>query len=242
MRKEFKVYNGFGITPSKNYVAAGYDFHVPNILTVEQGLKMTEAMIESDRITYVDFLQASNIVAAELKSGNYGLDADKVTEAMVYNVMHLYISVDPLFWVSSEVSESIHEFLEEVLTFDSKGTPGIRVNGQTEHLLINSGIKVALDPQTVGIFFNKSGRGNKGWDVRACVVDEDYSGYVHLSVAFTKGYTSEVIYAGDKLSQMVVLPLVKYETLEEMTEEDYNNLMANSERGSKGFGSSNEKH
>lgn len=45
------------------------------------------------------------------------------------------------------------------------------------------------------------------WDVRACLVDEDYTGFVHLSLSYTKIDVNNDgdIYVGDKLSQMMVL-------------------------------------
>ena len=32
----FKVFNGFGIKPSKSYTAAGWDFYVPNVIDEEK--------------------------------------------------------------------------------------------------------------------------------------------------------------------------------------------------------------
>ena len=32
----FKVFNGFGIKPSKSYTAAGWDFYVPNVINEEK--------------------------------------------------------------------------------------------------------------------------------------------------------------------------------------------------------------
>ena len=111
-----------------------------------------------------------------------------------------------------------------------------------DYFLFNSGIRVKLEPDTAGIFFNKSGKGNQGFDTRAWVVDEDYSGFVHLSQAFDKETFDGVnLYCGDKLTQMVVLPVVKTE-INEVEESIYNDMMSNSARGSDGFGSSDVKH
>ena len=49
------------------------------------------------------------------------------------------------------------------------------------------------------------------------------------------------IYCGDKLTQLIVLP-VKHTEPVEITEEEYDKLMGDSERGSNGFGSSDVKH
>ena len=48
-----------------------------------------------------------------------------------------------------------------------------------------------LDIGVAGLYVNKSGKGNCGWDVRACLVDEDYAGFV--SASFTKPVTFPVI-------------------------------------------------
>mgnify|MGYP002514630922 CR=1 FL=1 len=94
-----------------------------------------------------------------------------------------------------------------------------------------------------GVYLNKSGKGNAGFDVRAQVVDEDYAGYVHLSMAFTKDTenTNKNIYCGDKLTQMMLIPVFHDEYVE-TDEDNYNKIMENSQRGDKGFGSSDVKH
>jgi dUTPase len=142
---------------------------------------------------------------------------------------------------AQSLSEAIDEFVSYRLIFDDNGVPGI-VTYAGDYLLFNSGIKVGLPTDTAGIFFNKSGKGNKGFDTRACVVDEDYAGFVHLSSAYDKEtYFGENIYCGDKFSQMVVLPVVKT-SISELDEAKYDELMSNSQRGADGFGSSDVKH
>ena len=123
--------------------------------------------------------------------------------------------------------------------FDDNGVPGISMN-LNDTLLVNSGLKLNLEPGTAGIFFNKSGKGNQGFDIRACVVDEDYTGYVHLSIAFTKD-TPCVVYCGDKLMQMVILPVI-HPAIKELTKSEYSDVTSDSTRGDKGFGSSDIKH
>jgi dUTPase len=61
-------------------------------------------------------------------------------------------------------------------------------------------------------------------------------------------YTKEVIenkqnivYCGDKLTQMMLIPIFHDEYVD-VDEETYNNIMKNSQRGDKGFGSSDIKH
>ena len=164
------------------------------------------------------------------------------------NILHLYLALTPPDDVydneepeQQSLSDSIDEFVSYRLIFDDNYVPGIVVF-PGDYLLFNSGIKMKLQPDTAGVFFNKSGKGNQGFDIRACVVDEDYAGFVHLSSAYDKeAYFGENIYCGDKFSQMVVLPVVKT-SISELDESKYEELMANSQRGADGFGSSDVKH
>jgi dUTPase len=132
-------------------------------------------------------------------------------------------------------------FMQKYIVFDDNNIPGIKLPLNST-LFINSGIKVALEPGTAGIFLNKSGKGNAGFDIRAQVVDEDYAGYVHLSVAFTKDSTvNNIVYCGDKLTQMVILPVLHMDPVE-VDENEYDDIMKDSARGADAFGSSDVKH
>ena len=87
------------------------------------------------------------------------------------------------------------------------------------------------------------GIGDWGFSVRAQVVDEDYSGYVHLSNAYTKNNEDDgIIYVGDKITQMVILPIILVNKCNELTIDEYKELMKNSKRGSDAMGSSDIKH
>ena len=70
----------------------------------------------------------------------------------------------------------------------------------------------------------------------------DYSGYVHLSLAYTLSSNNGIIYAGDKLIQQCILYIVDTSDTSEVSEDEYIELMKNSKRGSKAFGSSDVKH
>ena len=54
--------------------------------------------------------------------------------------------------------DPVGTFVEDFLLFDDKGTPGISPE-PLDQVNINSGIHVALNPDTVGVFLNKSGKG-----------------------------------------------------------------------------------
>lgn len=103
---------------------------------------------------------------------------------------------------------------------------------------IPSGIKVRIPAGFALIVANKSGIAlNKGLQVGACIIDEDYQGEVHLHVVNISG-SATVINPGEKLVQMLLVP-VSYEDAEEVSPEE---LWAEpeiivSERGEGGFGS-----
>ena len=246
--EKLKIYNGFGIVPSKNYIAAGYDFHLPLITDESLFDMVVSAFAQSYKKTTDEILETIDTINLYLSSM---YDNREFTKCDLLNITHLFLGLTPpddVDWDEEpeqmSLTDSIDEFVTYRLVFDAKGdtlVPGMVV-AEGDYLLFNSGIKVNLPKDTAGIFFNKSGMGNKGYDTRACVVDEDYSGFVHLSVAFTKSvYYGQKLFCGDKVQQMVVLPLVKTE-IETVEEEVYNALMSDSERGSDGFGSSDVKH
>ena len=103
-------------------------------------------------------------------------------------------------------------------------------------VLIPAGVKVKVPNGYSLIFFNKSGVGSrKKLDVLASVVDQDYQGEVHLSVV-NNGFETQVLTAGQKLVQGLLIPVFyaevkEYKTLEEMY------LGSSSQRGEGGFGS-----
>ncbi len=229
-----KIYNGFGIIPSKNYEAAGYDFYVPNIddLNADQVTNFMNALSKSyGDLDYKNILHS--IFAWSKMSA--GINEEYAYKNQ-YNILHLYLAVN-----HTNRLPDINDFCNKYLVFDSTGKVGVKL-GVHDTLFINSGIKQAIPHGYAGIFFNKSGRGLKGFDVRACVVDEDYTGYVHLSQQYTNSNSNDgVFYVGDKIVQQCIIPVLN-ETVEPVSEGEYTKIMENSNRGDKGFGSSDEKH
>lgn len=106
--------------------------------------------------------------------------------------------------------------------------PGDAVN-------IPSGIKVKVPHGYALIFKNKSGIAlKKGFQVGACVVDEDYQGEVHLHVRNTS-LDVQSVKPGEKLVQAILVP-VSYEDVEIVS--DPSELYEEkTERGEGGFGS-----
>jgi dUTP pyrophosphatase len=100
---------------------------------------------------------------------------------------------------------------------------------------IPSGIKLVIPENHAGIFFNKSGIAIKGLQVGACVVDADYRGEVHLNV---HNHSDKIVRveAGQKLVQMLIIPVIM-NSFDEVSNEFYELMYNNTERGSGGFGS-----
>lgn len=256
-----KIYNEFGITPTNTFVSAGTDYYVPNIKDDEKKVLALKAFEKSYKKSTEEINKICELFSL--------LSPEKYKNNIV-NLVHLYLA----FYNSNleaakeeNIGHSIVMFLNEFVVYDkNKDIVGIKARCN-DTLFINSGIKIALDTvledQTVypfqkstidslrgiglgvaGLYVNKSGKGNAGWDVRACLVDEDYSGFVHLSQAFTKYLIEDgqnIVYCGDKLTQMMLIPVFHTE-YEEIPENEYNYIMKESNRGDSGFGSSDVKH
>ena len=237
---KLKILNVFGIKPATKGKSAGMDFYIPKFKGMENadvvlaayegtyGFKQDDMKEIIDRI----MLQVSAEYSPEYADNNE------------LNFLQLYLCLDSPMLNQKDMSKldrNVEIFVEDYLTFTEDKTPGI-CPWLNDHIKINPGIKVALVKDYCAIFFNKSGKGSKGWDVRACVIDEDYSGFVHMSMAYTKASeTDGIIYCGDKLVQLIMMKVPHTEP-EEITEEEYNKLMDSSERGADGFGSSDVKH
>lgn len=235
-----KINNVFGIKPSNTFISAGADYYVPNIkgedktalamAAFEKSFKKTTDEIDEIKDALIDY-------------------SDNMCNFMITdcaNIIHLYLALDNSK-LNKEKKKSVEAgvkyFIEHALIFDSNLIPGIKLHTD-DYILINSGIKVALPHNYSGIFLNKSGKGNAGYDVRAQVVDEDYTGFVHLSMSYNKKGDNKknIIYCGDKLTQMLLIPVLAGEKIEEVDSKEYDDIMSGAQRGSDSFGSSDIKH
>ena len=110
-----------------------------------------------------------------------------------------------------------------------------------ESILIPSGIKMNIPKGFAVIAFNKSGvAAKKGLLVGSAVCDESYTGEVHINLHNVSG-KRQVIKAGDKIVQFLVIP-INYCELEEIdTVENLYRDTVNSGRGEGGFGSTDSK-
>lgn len=237
--QELKIYNGFGITPTNTFVSAGTDYYVPNIdINDTEKIKLAfEAFQKSYNKTY-DELVAINELFLKVTYRE-----QKIYNTLI-NILHLYLALynkELNNLKEHDEEKAVKMFINEYLVFDKNNTPGVKLK-LNDTLFINSGIKIVLPHGYAGVYLNKSGKGNAGFDVRAQVVDEDYSGYVHLSQAYTKDSDMKnIVYCGDKLVQMLILPVL-HTTPVEISDYEYNTIMSDSQRGSDGFGSSDVKH
>ena len=238
-----KIYNAFGITPTNTHVSAGSDYYIPNLETEEQINLALKAFEKS----YGKSTEQINAIYQEF------INQYEVKEQAA-NLTHLFLATYDKHLEAaktSSIESAVKYFINNFAVYDKKKkVVGVALK-LNDTLFINSGIKVALPTINKnlgigigGLYVNKSGKGNAGFDTRAVLVDEDYSGYVHLSQSYTKDLYTEgqnIVYCGDKLVQMILIP-VYYEEYEEINEDEYNKIMKDSLRGSNGFGSSDIKH
>ena len=259
-----KIYNAFGIKPTNTYTSAGTDYYIPNLDTPEKVALAYKAYEKSYGKTIEevrDIARKINLILEDKKSN--------IPVEQVPNLTQLFLAIyDPELEEAKNTSMlmTIDYFISEFVVYDEKNNKvGVKMH-LNDTLFVNSGIKVALDTVlsdktgpnpthlvdlfrllgigVAGLYVNKSGNGNKGWDVRACLVDEDYAGFVHLSMSYTKEVIENkqnIVYCGDKLTQMMLIPVFHDEYIE-TDEDNYDKIMENSQRGDKGFGSSDIKH
>lgn len=96
--------------------------------------------------------------------------------------------------------------------------------------VFHTGVHIQLPPNTVGLLTSKSGLNINHNITSTGTIDEGYTGEIVVKL-FNHGEESYLIEAGDKISQLVVLPCY-YVDLELVDDLDQ------SDRGESGFGSS----
>ena len=259
-----KIHNAFGIIPTNSFVSAGSDYYIPNLTTPTQIQKAYKAFEKSYKKTTDDIqklIKYFDTVLDELYP--------EVPKNQIPNLVHLFLAlydVDLEQTKQYALIQGVYCFVDEFMVYDKTNDKiGIKVR-LNDTLFINSGVKIALDTVlsditgpnpshlvdmlrllgigVAGLYVNKSGMGNRGFDTRSVLVDEDYSGYVHLSMAYTKEVLEDkenIIYCGDKFVQMILIP-VFHTTYINTDEDTYNKIMSNSKRGDQGFGSQDVKH
>ena len=107
---------------------------------------------------------------------------------------------------------------------------------------INTHVGIALPEATVGLIQDRSSMGNNGVRVLGGVIDANYRGEIQVVLAyvahpqasdgsFALGYDRVEIKRGDKIAQLIIVPVFTPEVVEVFSFED-------TDRGDKGFGSS----
>jgi len=128
--------------------------------------------------------------------------------------------------------------------YESAGAAGLDLSARLDKpigiqpgqpsVLVGTGIAINLqDPNTVAMIFPRSGLGHKKGLVLGNgtgVIDADYQGELMVSVCVRPGHTGVVINPGDRIAQLVIMPIVRAELTEVESFEA-------SERGEGGFGS-----
>lgn len=110
-----------------------------------------------------------------------------------------------------------------------------------ERVLIPSGVRVWInDKSSALIAANKSGLASKfGLIFTAQVVDSDYTGEIHLGILNT-GKEVKYFRPGDKVIQFVHTPIVLSELIN-IDNSKYDSISIGSDRGTGGFGSTDNK-
>ena len=110
-----------------------------------------------------------------------------------------------------------------------------------ESVKIPAGIKVEVPAGYALIFFNKSGvASKKSLIVGACVIDHGYKGEVHINM-INVGTEDQTVEPGDKIVQLIMVPVITFETIEVPEDELYRDIHVAGKRGDGGFGSTGTK-
>lgn len=109
-----------------------------------------------------------------------------------------------------------------------------------QSVLIPTGLKINVPEDRALIMMNKSGIAvKKSLVIGACVIDEDYQGEIHIDIK-NVGKSNQEINAGDKLTQVICVP-IDYVNLEEVESESELFPEGETQRGTGGFGSTGTK-
>ena len=84
--EKLKIYNGFGIVPSKNYIAAGYDFYLPLITDESLFDMVVSAFAKSYKKTTEEIIEIMDEINLYLSSI---YDNREFTKCDLLNITHL---------------------------------------------------------------------------------------------------------------------------------------------------------
>lgn len=118
---------------------------------------------------------------------------------------------------------------------DLHSTITITLSPGDKSVLIPTGIKACVNDPNFGLFiFPRSGLGHKRGLVLGNgtgVIDADYQGEIFVSACVRVGHESITIHRGDKIAQLVLMPVARIQWEEVSSFDDV------TERNSGGFGS-----
>lgn len=105
-------------------------------------------------------------------------------------------------------------------------------------ILVPSGIRANVPEGHALIAMNKSGVAvRKNLMVGACVIDEDYTGEIHIDIK-NVGRNRSYVKAGEKIIQLLCMPVEYTSVIEcDSLEDCFGDKLDESERGEGGFGS-----
>lgn len=106
-----------------------------------------------------------------------------------------------------------------------------KTQAENQVVAIRSGISIELPPNTMGFIHNRSSMGKRGIMVFGGIVDEGYTGEIMLTLANVAGQSTEYIKAGDRVAQLIIVPILTLDVIEVID-------LGERPRGNKGFGSS----
>ena len=88
---DLKIYNGFGITPSKNYVAAGYDFHIPYLKDESKVDMMLDALKKSYKLDD----ESMEIIVNSINLHLSAIFDKEFSVCDIINITHLFLALTP---------------------------------------------------------------------------------------------------------------------------------------------------
>ena len=146
-------------------------------------------------------------------------------------IVHLHPdAITPKYATDGAAGLDLHACISEPITLTA-GNPST---------LISTGLAIHVaNPNVAFIIIPRSGLGHKQGAVLGNgvgLVDSDYQGPVMVSLCIRPGHGPVTINPGDRIAQIVFLPVIKAEFVEV---EDFS---ANTERGVGGFGSTGVGH
>lgn len=98
-----------------------------------------------------------------------------------------------------------------------------------DSIVIDTGVHIELPHGTVGMLKSKSGLNVKHGITSEGVVDEGYTGSIRAKL-YNHGFDTVTFEAGDKITQLVILPVITPEI-------EIADSLEETERGTNGFGS-----